>query len=99
LTGLPGDYGDRLNRAALIVKVDNHEQARPQAGLNQADLVIEERVESNLSRLAAVFHSNDADPVGPVRSTRSTDIDIAALFGRPIYASSGGNDHVLGALR
>ncbi len=99
LTGVPGDYGDRLGRPALFVKIDNNEQARPQAGLNQADLVIEERVEGEITRLAAVFHSNDADPVGPVRSTRSTDLQLAALFGRPIYASSGGNDHVLGALR
>lgn len=99
LTGVPGDYGDRLARPALFVKVDNHELARPHAGINQADLVIEERVESSLSRLAAVFHSQDAEVVGPVRSTRTTDLDLAALFGRPIYASSGGNDHVLGALR
>lgn len=99
LTGLADDYGDLLGRPALIVKVDNHELARPQAGLNQADLVIEERVESNITRLASIFHSQDADPVGPVRSTRSTDIDIAALFGRPLYASSGGNDGVLSALR
>jgi hypothetical protein len=99
LTGLPGEYGDRLNRPAVFVKIDNHAEARPQAGLNQADLVIEERVEGDLSRLAAVFHSQDADPVGPVRSTRSTDIDLTALLGRPLYASSGGNDHVLALLR
>jgi hypothetical protein len=99
LTGLPSDAGDRLSRPALFVKVDNHADARPHAGLNQADLVIEERVESNLSRLAAVFHSQDADAVGPVRSTRTTDLDLAVLFGRPIFASSGGNDHILAALR
>jgi hypothetical protein len=81
------------------VKIDNHAEARPQAGLNQADLVIEERVEGDLSRLAAVFHSQEADPVGPVRSTRSTDIDLTALLGRPLYASSGGNDQVLRVLR
>jgi hypothetical protein len=99
LTGLPGEYGDRLARPAIYVKIDNHEAARPQAGINEADLVIEERVEASITRLAAVFHSTDADPVGPVRSTRSTDLDLAALFGRPLYASSGGNNHVLGVLR
>jgi len=99
LTGVAADHGDRLARAALFVKIDNHANARPQAGLSQADLVIEERVESNLSRLAAIFHSQDADVVGPIRSTRTTDIDLAALLGRPIYASSGGNDHILAALR
>lgn len=99
LTGVAADHGDRLFRPALFVKIDNHANARPQAGLNQADIVIEERVEADLSRLAAIFHSQDADPVGPVRSTRSTDLDLAALLGRPIYASSGGNDHVLARLR
>lgn len=98
LTGLPSEHGELLARPALFVKVDNHAAARPHAGLNQADLVVEERVESNLSRLAAIFHSQDAEAVGPVRSTRTTDLDLAALLGRPIYASSGGNDHVLGAL-
>lgn len=99
LTGVAGDYDEKLGRPALIVKIDNHPNARPQAGLNEADIVVEERVEGNITRLAAIFHSQDADPLGPVRSTRSTDIDIAALFGRPLYASSGGNNHVLGELR
>lgn len=99
LTGLPSDLGDQLARPALFVKIDNHAAARPHAGLNQADLVIEERVESSLSRLAAVFHSQDAAVVGPVRSTRTTDLDLAVLFGRPLFASSGGNDHILAALR
>jgi len=98
LTGLPSELGDALGRPAVFVKIDNHANARPHAGLNQADIVIEERVEADLSRMAAIFHSQDADPVGPVRSTRTTDIDLAALLGRPIYASSGGNDHILAAL-
>lgn len=99
LTGVAGDYGDRLGRPALMVKIDNSPPARPQAGLAEADLVIEEQVEGNITRLAAIFHSRDAEPVGPVRSTRSTDIDLAALFGKPLYASSGGNARVLAALR
>ncbi|HEX6424139.1 MAG TPA: DUF3048 domain-containing protein [Acidimicrobiales bacterium] len=98
LTGLTGDFDGRLDRPALFVKIDNVEAARPPAGLDLADIVIEEQVESDLSRLAAVFHSTDADPVGPVRSTRTTDIELASLFGRPLYASSGGNASVLAQL-
>ncbi|HEX6421121.1 MAG TPA: DUF3048 domain-containing protein, partial [Acidimicrobiales bacterium] len=94
LTGLTGDFDGRLDRPALFVKIDNVEEARPPAGLDRADIVIEEQVEGNLSRLAAVFHSTDADPVGPVRSTRTTDIELASLFGRPLFASSGGNASV-----
>ncbi|HEX6568666.1 MAG TPA: DUF3048 domain-containing protein, partial [Acidimicrobiales bacterium] len=98
LTGLGGDVDGRLDRPALFVKIDNVEAARPQAGLGAADIVIEERVEGDLSRLAAVFHSTDADPVGPVRSVRTTDLELVGLFGRPLFASSGGNSSVLGQL-
>jgi hypothetical protein len=83
-----------LERPALVVKVDNADgqgRARPQAGINQADIVFEERVEGSVTRLAAVFHSQDADPVGPIRSFRSTDLHIVANLNRPLLAWSGAN--------
>jgi hypothetical protein len=95
LTGLTGDFGDRLDRPALFVKIDNVERARPHAGLTKADIVIEEPVEGNLTRLVAVFHSTDADNLGPVRSMRTTDLELVPLFGRPLFASSGGNAGVV----
>lgn len=95
LTGMTGDFQGRLDRPALFVKIDNVERARPQAGLNQADIVFEERVEGNLTRLAAVFHSTDAAVVGPVRSVRTTDLELVPLFGRVLFAASGGNAGVL----
>jgi Protein of unknown function (DUF3048) N-terminal domain/Protein of unknown function (DUF3048) C-terminal domain len=95
LTGVPGDFGGRIKRPALIVKIDNVSAARPQSGLRQADIVIEEPVEGNLTRLAAVFHSTDASVVGPVRSVRTSDLEIIPLFRRPLFASSGGNGGVV----
>lgn len=95
LTGKTGSFQGRLRRPALFVKIDNVEPARPQSGLNQADIVFEERVEGNLTRLAAVFHSTDSDGVGPVRSVRTTDLELVPLFGRVLFASSGGNRGVL----
>jgi len=88
LTGLPGGAP---TRPALIVKIDNAPRARPQVGLNQADVVVEELVEGGITRFAAVFHSQDADPVGPVRSARSTDIGVASALHRPLFAYSGAN--------
>jgi hypothetical protein len=88
LTGLPGPAP---NRPALIVKIDNAPKARPQIGLNQADVVVEEMVEGGITRFAAIFHSQDADPVGPVRSARSTDIGVASPMQRPLFAYSGAN--------
>jgi Protein of unknown function (DUF3048) N-terminal domain/Protein of unknown function (DUF3048) C-terminal domain len=92
LTGVPGDYGDRLSRPALVVKIDNAQpDARPQAGINQADVVYEERVEGSVTRLLAVFHSTDSLPVGPVRSARTSDIAIVSALHRPYFAWSGAN--------
>jgi Protein of unknown function (DUF3048) N-terminal domain/Protein of unknown function (DUF3048) C-terminal domain len=91
LTGGPGDF----RRPALIVKIDNVSAARPQSGLRQADIVIEEPVEGNLTRLAAVFQSTDASVVGPVRSMRTSDLELLPMFGRPLFASSGGNAGVV----
>lgn len=76
-------------RPAVIVKVDNAPEARPQAGLNDADVVYEERVEGSVVRFLAVFQSNDAPIVGPVRSVRSTDAAVVAPLGG-VFAFSGG---------
>jgi hypothetical protein len=96
LTGLPVDAP--ITRPALAVKIDNHPRARPQWGLNQADIVYEENVEM-LTRFAAVFHTNDSDPVGPVRSGRQQDIDLLAPLNSPLFAWSGGNAEVTRQIR
>lgn len=96
LTGLPAT--EVLTRPALAVKIDNHRDARPQVGLDQADLVFEMRAEG-VTRFMAVFHSQMPNPVGPVRSSRTSDFDLVRGLNRPLYASSGGNDYVAGRLR
>jgi Protein of unknown function (DUF3048) N-terminal domain/Protein of unknown function (DUF3048) C-terminal domain len=95
LTGMEGNFQGRIRRPALFVKIDNVSEARPQSGLNQADIVFEEAVEGDVSRLAAVFHSTDSSGVGPVRSVRTTDLELLGLFGRVLFASSGGNGGVV----
>jgi hypothetical protein len=97
LTGLPATDPAKLVRPALVVKIDNADgdgrgnQARPQTGLNQADVVYEEKVEGAVTRLAAIFHSQDSDPVGPIRSARSTDVAVFSPLNRPLFAWSGAN--------
>ena len=98
LTGLPVDDLDLLDRAALMVKIDNSEDARPQVGLNAADQVLEILVEG-ITRLAMVFHAGESNPVGPVRSGRSSDPNIAANYGQPLFAWSGGNPGVTAEIR
>lgn len=89
LTGLILADGSVADRAAVVVKVDNSPEARPQAGLDKADVVIEEKVEGAITRFLAVFHSEDAELVGPVRSVRSTDAPIVSAFGG-VFAFAGG---------
>jgi hypothetical protein len=90
LTGLPIDPAAPA-RAALAVKIDNAPKARPQAGINEADIVVEEGVEGGVTRFFTLFHSTDAPSVGPVRSARSTDLLIAQQVGRPLFSYSGAN--------
>lgn len=89
LTGVVLSDGKVADRPAVTVKVDNGPQGRPQSGLDKADVLIEEKVEGGITRFLAVFHSEDADLVGPVRSVRSTDPGIIGTFGG-VFAFAGG---------
>lgn len=93
LTGLPQPDEAKRNRPLLVVKIDNHPQARPQFGIDHADDIVEEKVEGGLTRFMALFQSDDADRVGPVRSLRSTDAEWLKPEGGMI-AYSGGIDPV-----
>jgi len=94
LTGI-GVGGYTTGHPALVVKIDNvgdiPSGARPQMGINEADVVFEEMVEGGFTRFAAVFHSTPSDPVGPVRSARSTDIALLSMLNHPLFAYSGAN--------
>ncbi len=89
LTGLPAE-ADVTGRPILAVKIDNYARARPQWGLDQADVIIEENVEG-VTRFVALFHTRLPDRVGPVRSARTGDLDIVTSMNRPVLAWSGGN--------
>ena len=75
----------------VIVKIDDTAPGRPQVGIDKADIVYVEAVEGGLTRLLAVFHSQDAPLIGPVRSARPVDADIMGLFGQSYFAFSGGS--------
>src|SRR5205823_11259651 len=94
LTGI-GVGGYTTGHPALVVKIDNvgdvPSGARPQMGINEADVVFEEMVEGGYTRLATVFHSTPADPVGPIRSARSTDVALLTPLNHPLFSYSGAN--------
>jgi len=97
LTGEPATDETTLSRPALVVKIDNHPSAHPQAGINQADIIFEENVEK-LTRFAAVFQSQGSDPVGPIRSGRFQDINLLGSLNKPLFVWSGGNAQVSRAI-
>lgn len=78
-----------VDRPALAVKIENSIAARPQTGLNSADMVWEEVVEGGITRYAAVYQSTLPPEIGPVRSVRPMDPAIAAPL-KGILAFSGG---------
>ena len=60
----------RALKPVLAVKIDNIVDARPQTGLQSADLVYVIPVEGGLTRFMAVYSSRVPSVVGPTRSTR-----------------------------
>ena len=99
LTGQPPTKGETVNRVALAVKIDNVGFARPQAGIDHADVVVEETVEGGLTRLMAIFQCDSASTVGPIRSARTSDADLLRLFkGGAVLGYSGSNSHVAATL-
>jgi len=92
LTGVPVNAVP--DRPALAVKIENAPEARPQAALNDADVVVEEPVEGGYTRFIAVFQCGDSDRVGPVRSGRTTDPDYLRQLGPAVFGYAGGRDVV-----
>jgi hypothetical protein len=96
LTGAPVPGGAAIPaRPALAVKVDNYPDARPQSGLDKADVIYEEPVEGGITRYAAVFQCQDAPLVGPIRSARNIDIGILGQLGNPLEVHVGGINPVI----
>lgn len=89
LTGLPVDDPAVLDRRPVMVKVVNAPaEARPQWGLPQADIVWEVLLAGGVTRFAVVFLSQSPERVGPVRSLRLVDFELARMY-RALVATSG----------
>ncbi|MHB8669293.1 MAG: DUF3048 domain-containing protein [Acidimicrobiales bacterium] len=97
LTGVAAGTSALAFRPALVVKIENAPESRPQSGLDAADVVYEEVVEGGISRFLAVFQSADASVVGPVRSVRPSDPDLVRPLGG-LFAYSGGTSKFINLL-
>ena len=95
LRGIAAPGGAVPQRPALAVKIDNYPTARPQSGLDKADVVFEEPVEGFITRYVAVFQCVDGGTVGPVRSARAVDAQILDELSNPLFFHVGGIDPVI----
>jgi hypothetical protein len=75
----------------LGVMIENHENARPQSGINSADVTYEAVAEGGITRTLNIFYCNAPVQVGPVRSARTYFLDWISEYGdSPLYAHVGG---------
>ena len=94
-TGLPVDDPARLQRRPIFICVNNDPVGRSAHwGLSQADLVYEYIVDGfTITRLTAMYQSQDAARVGPVRSARYPNVWLVDSYDG-VLACSGGSDAI-----
>lgn len=75
----------------LGVMIENHESARPQSGINSADITYEIVAEGGITRTLNIYYCQAPAQVGPVRSARTYFLDYMSEYGdSPLYAHVGG---------
>src|SRR5215212_2107961 len=89
----------RTDGPVIAVKVDNTASAHPQVGLDAADVVYVEEVESGLTRVAAIYSTSYPGAVGPVRSARISDIQLLRQYGSAGLVYSGSQRAMVAPLR
>lgn len=80
-----------------MVMVNNHPLARPQSGLDKADIVYEILAEGEVTRFVAIYQSQKPKVIGPVRSIRPYYIQIGAGFDA-VMVHAGGSEEALETL-
>ena len=93
LTGLDAPNAAAVKKRPLSVKVENSPAARPQTGLNSADVAYETVTEGGITRFHLIFQSKVPKIVGPVRSARLSDLWITPQY-RGLFFYSGASGSV-----
>jgi hypothetical protein len=97
LTGLPV-LADAASRRVVAVMIDDHRDARPQAGFAAASVVWQAPAEGGIPRYMLLFQETVPGLVGPVRSARQYYIEWAAEW-NAMYVHAGGSPQALDTLR
>jgi hypothetical protein len=98
LTGLTADPA-MLRRRPIVARIGNDKQVRDnnwQAGLNQADIVFEELIDTSgaqyaATRFSAVYLSKDPAMIGPIRSERLINLQIVPMLDGALVSAGGSN--------
>jgi hypothetical protein len=80
------------------VMIENSPEARPQSGLNQADMIVEAIAEGGITRFVVFYQESQPDYIGPVRSVRPYYLDYIASFDAAI-AHAGGSTPALNQIK
>lgn len=86
------------DRRPLAVMIENAPAARPQSGLDKADIIYEMLAEGGLTRFLAIYLHNDTGSLGPVRSARPYFIERMFEY-NAMYAFCGGSPDALKMVR
>jgi hypothetical protein len=98
LTGQEPNDEALMERRVLAVKIENSPDARPQMGLEEADIVYEAEAEGGITRFIVVYHCRDGARIGPIRSARETDPVVLLQYEDPLFVHSGGVGAVIRAI-
>jgi len=105
LTGLPVPDPSVLHRRPILVRIGNDTIIRPQIGMNAADVLYEELIDSMvdprepqvihsfMTRITGVYLSQDPPKVWPIRSARLVSIALAREY-HAALVHSGASDGI-----
>lgn len=78
----------------FMVMIENSTSSRPQSGLGSADVIYETSAEGGIPRFMALFHKDNPDKIGPVRSIRPYFLELATE-NNLAFAHCGGSSDAL----
>ncbi len=82
---------EKLRPAAVMI--ENHQDARPQSGLQNADIVYEAVAEGGVTRFMGLFYCGAVaqdTTLAPIRSARTYFVNLASEYNFPLYVHIGG---------
>jgi len=88
----------KANRHPIAIMIENHPEARPQVGLDKAQVIYEAEAEGGITRFMALYGAEDANKIGPVRSARTYYVDWDYEYDA-FYAHVGGNADALSLIK